>query len=44
MSDVGLILQELSGSMHLWRNGAICGLAFLVIGCLQLYVSLMGAD
>lgn len=42
MTDVGWILQALAGSMHLWRNGAICALAFLVIGALQLYASLLG--
>ena len=39
MTTVGRIIQEMAGTMHLWRDGAIAALACIVIGCLWLYAS-----
>ena len=44
MSTIGRVLQELAGTMHLWRDGAIAVLALIVIGALWLYASVVGVD
>ena len=44
MTTVGHILQELAGTMHLWRDTAMVVLALIVIGALWLYASLVGVD
>ena len=39
MSTLGQFLQELAGTIHVWRDGAIATLALIVVGCLYLYAS-----
>jgi len=39
VSTLGQFLQELAGTIHVWRDGAIATLAVIVIACLWLYAS-----
>jgi len=42
MTTLGQALETLAGTINVWRDAAIVGLAFIVIGCLYLYASLVG--
>lgn len=42
MSALGEFLMTLAGTIALWRDMAIMGLALIVIGCLWLYASAVG--
>ena len=42
MSALGEFIMSLAGTISLWRDLAIMGLACLVIGCLWLYASAVG--
>ena len=39
MSTLGAFLLSLAGTISLWRDLAIMGLALVVIGCLWLYAT-----